>query len=129
VAYTNAAKAKLMLNNSEVGATQNYNDDSGVIYWDVPFSKGELKVIGMDEENNEVSSYVINSSNQPHSIKIISDEQIIDKDDVAQVVLQVVDENGVPVMLSDNEITCDLSNNGVLLGLEGSNNSDMSDYT
>ena len=129
VAYTNAAKAKLMLNNKEVGAIQDYNDDSGVIYWDVPFSKGELKVIGMDENSNEVSSYVINSSNQPHSIKIISDEQIINKDGVAQVVLQVVDENGVPVMLSDNEVTCDLSSNGVLLGLEGSNNSDMSDYT
>ncbi|NLZ95091.1 MAG: glycoside hydrolase family 2, partial [Bacteroidales bacterium] len=39
------------------------------------------------------------------------------------------DENGVPVMLSENEITCVMSNNGELLGLEGSNNSDMSDYT
>lgn len=129
VAYTNAAKAKLMLNNKEVGPVQDYNDESGVIYWDIPFSKGELKVIGMDKNNKEVSSYIINSSNQPHSIKIISDDEVISKDGVAQVILQVVDENGVPVMLSDNEITCYLSANGELLGLEGSNNSDMSDYT
>lgn len=129
VAYTNAAKAKLLLNNKEVGATQDYNDESGVIYWDVPFSEGELKVIGMDENNKEVSSYVINSSSRPHSINIISDNQVISKDGVAQIVIQVMDENCVPVMLSDNEITCMISNNGVLLGLEGSNNSDMSDYT
>ena len=129
VAYTNAAKAKLLLNNKEVGATQDYNDESGVIYWDVPFSEGELKVIGMDENNKEVSSYVINSSSRPHSINIISDNQVISKNGIAQIVIQVVDENGVPVMLSDNEITCMISSNGELLGLEGSNNSDMSDYT
>lgn len=129
VAYTNAAKAKLLLNNNEVGSIQNYNNESGIIFWDIPFSKGELKVIGMDDNNNEVSSYLINSSSHPHTIKIISDEQVISKDGVAQVILQVVDERGIPVMLSDNEITCDMSSNGKLLGLEGSNNSDISDYT
>lgn len=128
VTYTNAAKAKLLLNNKEVGSIQNYNDETGVIYWDIPYSEGELKVIGMDANNNEVSSYKIRSSSQPHALKIISEEQIINKEGVAQVVLQVVDKDGIPVMLSDNEVTCDISN-GELLGLEGSNNSDMSDYT
>ncbi len=128
VTYTNAAKAKLLLNNKEVGSIQNYNDETGVIYWDIPYSEGELKVIGMDANNNEVSSYKIRSSSQPHALKIISEEQIINKEGVAQVVLQVVDKDGIPVMLSDNEVTCDISN-GKLLGLEGSNNSDMSDYT
>lgn len=128
VTYTNAAKAKLLLNNKEVGSIQNYNDETGVIYWDIPYSEGELKVIGMDANNNEVSNYKIRSSSQPHALKIISEEQIINKEGVAQVVLQVVDKDGIPVMLSDNEVTCDISN-GKLLGLEGSNNSDMSDYT
>jgi hypothetical protein len=41
----------------------------------------------------------------------------------------VVDEDGIPVMISDDEITCHLSGNARLLGLEASNNSDMSDYT
>ena len=48
---------------------------------------------------------------------------------MAQVLLQVVDENGVPVMLSDNEVTCTVSGPGKLLGLEAGNNSDMTDYT
>lgn len=129
VVYTNAVKAKLMLNNHEVGSVQTYNDETGVIYWDIPFSEGQLKVIGMDANNIEVSSYEIKSSNRPHALKIVSDEQIINKEGVAQIVLQVVDEKDIPVMLSDNEVTCELSNNGVLLGLEGSNNADMSDYT
>lgn len=32
-------------------------------------------------------------------------------------------------MLADNEITCRITGPGRLLGLEASNNSDMSDYT
>ena len=34
----------------------------------------------------------------------------------------------LPVMLSDNEITCRIVGDGKLLGLEASNNEDMSDY-
>lgn len=129
VAYTNAAKAKLLLNNKEVGATQNYNDETGIIYWDIPFGVGELKVVGLNENNQEISNYTINSSGKPHSISIISEPQAIDNEGVAQVIIQVVDEKGIPVMISDNEITCQITNNGVLLGLEAGNNSDMSDYT
>ena len=45
------------------------------------------------------------------------------------MVVQVVDENGVPVMISDDEVTCRVSGPARLLGLEASNNTDMSDYT
>lgn len=40
-----------------------------------------------------------------------------------------MDKNGVPVILSDNEVTCHITGPGRLLSLEASNNSDMSDYT
>ena len=43
--------------------------------------------------------------------------------------VQVKDQNGLPVMLSDNEVTCTISGPGTLLGLEAGNNSDMTDYT
>jgi hypothetical protein len=48
---------------------------------------------------------------------------------VAQVIVQVVDEKGLPVMLSEDEVTCVVEGPGKLLGLEGSNNSDMGDYS
>ena len=43
--------------------------------------------------------------------------------------VQLKDQNGLPVMLSDNEVTCTISGPGILLGLEAGNNSDMTDYT
>ncbi|MDO5523986.1 MAG: DUF4982 domain-containing protein, partial [Bacteroidia bacterium] len=129
VCYTNAQQAKLMLNGKEVGATQNYNDETGVIFWDIPFQAGTLSVVGTDAAGKEISNYEIHSSQRPQALKIVSDEQTVKEDGIAQIVLQVVDSNGVPVMLSDDEVTCRILGNARLLGLEASNNTDMTDYT
>ena len=84
----------------------------------------------MDNDNNHVSNFTIQTSNRPHALTVVQVDKQIDKDNgLAHVVLQVVDENGVPVMLSDNEVTCNISGPAKLLGLEASNNNDMSDYT
>lgn len=40
-----------------------------------------------------------------------------------------MNENGIPVMLSDNEVSYDIVGPSEILGLEASNNEDMSDYT
>jgi len=130
VCYTNAVKAKLLLNGTEVGPIKEYDDNTGIIYWDIPYKPGKLEVVGMDQNNNEISRNSIRSSGRPHALQIVQADNEIDKNrGLAQIVLQVVDENGVPVMLSDNEITCQIAGPGNLLGLEASNNSDMSDYT
>lgn len=130
VSYTNAAKARLELNGKEVGQTKDYDDNTGIIYWDIPYQAGKLEVIGMDKDGNETARYAIQSSGQPYALTIVQSEKEICKDKgLAQIVVQVVDENGIPVMLSDNEVTCRIIGPAKLLGLEASNNEDMSDYT
>lgn len=130
VCYTNAAKAKLMLNGEEVGQTKNYDDNTGIIFWDIPYKAGKLEVVAMDESNKPVSNYAIQTSNRPHALKITqADKKISKESGIAHIVVEVVDEKGVAVMLSDNEVTCTVSGPAKLLGLEASNNSDMSDYT
>lgn len=130
VCYTNAEKAKLLLNGTEVGETKEYDDQTGIIFWDIPYKAGKLEVVGLDKKNNIVSGYTIQSSHRPHALKVVQTEKQIDKENgLAHVVVQVVDENGIPVRLADNEVTCTISGPAKLLGLEASNNSDMSDYT
>lgn len=130
VCYTNAAKAKLMLNGTQVGDTKDYDDNTGIIYWDIPFRAGKLEVVGLNGNNEQVSSYAITTSKRPAAITILPEETMISQDGgLAQIVVQVVDENGVPVMLSDDEVTCRIIGPAKLMGLEASNNSDMSDYT
>jgi beta-galactosidase len=130
VCYTNAAKARLELNGKVVGEEKKYDEKTGVIYWDIPFASGKLEVIGLSNDNKAVSRYAIQSSQQPNALVINEKNITIDKEKgVAKVIVQVLDEKGLPVMLSDNEVTCTVSGSGALLGLEAGNNTDMSDYT
>ncbi|AHW60283.1 protein of unknown function [Draconibacterium orientale] len=129
VCYTNAAQAELHLNGKVVGEKKPYNNETGIIFWDIPYEDGKLEVIGMDENGNKVSQNAIQSSGRPNEIKVISDETTIEKGKVAHIVIQVVDEDGIPVMLSDDEVSCEVHGDAKLLGLEASNNSDMTDYT
>lgn len=129
VCYTNTAKARLELNGKVVGDEKKYDEKTGVIFWDIPFESGKLEAIGLNSENKEVSRYTIHSSQQPYALVINEKPLSIDKNGVAKVIVQVVDEKGNPVMLSDNELTCTITGSGKLLGLEAGNNTDMGDYT
>ncbi len=130
VTYTNAAKARLILNGKEIGATKNYDKTTGIIFWDIPYAAGKLEVSGMDNNDNEIVRHAIQSSKLPYALRIIKQTNSgLNENALAQIVVQVVDEDGIPVMLADNEVTCRISGSARLLGLEASNNSDMSDYT
>ncbi|WP_343694532.1 sugar-binding domain-containing protein [Flavobacterium sp.] len=130
VCYTNAAKARLELNGKVVGETKPYDEKTGIIYWDIPFASGKLEVIGLNKEDKEVSRFNITSTQQPVELTIADKNITISKDKgVAKIMVQVKDQNGLAVMLSDNEVTCTINGPGILLGLEAGNNSDMTDYT
>ena len=129
VCYTNAAQAELYLNGKVVGEKKSYDAKTGIVFWDIPFEAGKLEVIGFDKNSTEITRNAILTSGRPHAIKIISEETKVKSGEVAQVVIQVVDDKGIPVILSDDEVTCRIDGGGQLLGLEASNNSDMTDYT
>ena len=129
VCYTNASKARLLLNGKQVGDIKNQNDSTGIIYWDMPFQEGKLEVIGLDVKDNQTCSYALQSSGRPYAITAETDLSEIKKDrGVAQVTVQIVDEKGIPVMISEDEVTCTIEGPAKLLGMEASNNSDMGNY-
>jgi hypothetical protein len=126
VCYTNAPQARLLVNGREVGAAKNYDDATGIISWDVPWEAGTLEVVGMDASGGRVSGHSIRTTGRPHALKIVEN---VSGDGLSQIVLQVVDSDGVPVLLADNEITCTVEGPARLLGLEAGNSSDTGDYT
>lgn len=130
VCYTNTAKAQLVLNGKNIGDAKSYDEGTGIIYWDIPFSPGKLEVKGMNDEGKEIARYAINTPQQAYAIKISDADKNISKNDgVAQINLQIVDKDGVPVDYAANEIECKITGSAVLLGLEAGNNADMGDYT
>ncbi|MDR1153663.1 MAG: DUF4982 domain-containing protein [Bacteroidales bacterium] len=128
VCYTNAAKARLLLNGKEAGATKDYDDHTGVIWWDIPYARGALEVVGMDAAGNRTCGYTVRSSGRPDALTAVVDTAGAKDSGLLQIIVRVVDENGIPVMLSDDEVTCTIDGPARLLGLEASNNSDMGNY-
>lgn len=129
VCYTNAPKARLMLNGNVVGAVKNYDDSNGVIYWDIPYAAGKLTAEGLDADGKVISHYDITTSGLPYQI----DAQVLEGNDlsngqVAHIALRILDEKGNLVRLADNEITARSGRSLRILGMENSNNSDMSNH-
>ena len=129
VCYTNSARAKLLLNGKQVGEIKGYDPGMGIISWDVPFQSGTLEVAGLDQADHEICNYTLQSSGRSYALKIAQGDSVVTKNGIGLVAVQVVDENGIPVMLSDDELTCHITGPATLAGLEAGNNHDMSDYT
>ena len=129
VCYTNSPQARLLLNGKEVGETKPYDDRNGVIYWDIPYEAGTLVCEGLSKDGKVESSYSIATSGRPYKITAVADKTTVEgKNRIVHITVQVKDENDVLVRLADNNIRCDVTGAGRLLGMEGSDNTDMGNY-
>lgn len=129
VCYTNAAYAALFLNGKQVGEKTAYDMQDGIISWDVPYEAGTLKAIAYDEAGAEVAQYEIHTSYRPAALRVTADKTELSAGQVAHLTVEILDDNGNVVKLGDNEIVCTVSGSAKLLGLEGSNNTDMTNYS
>ena len=63
---------------------------------DVKYKAGELKVVAFDEDGNAVDSTFVRTAGKPHHIELTTDCTALEKDgkDLAYVTVRVVDRNG-----------------------------------
>ena len=131
VCYTNTAKAQLKLNGDVVGEMKPYDDEHGMIYWDIPYASGTLTAEGYNAEGNLQTTYTIKTSGRPYALRASLIETATQPHEsiahpTCQILVEVLDEEGTLVKLADNMITCHIEGPARLLGLENSDNSDMS---
>ena len=132
VCYTNTAQAQLKLNGEIIGEMRRYDDHTGMVYWDVPYAAGTLTAEGYDVGGKLQATYTIQTSGRPYRlratlIETASEPRLLQGEPrTYQVRVEVLDEHGILVKLADNTITCQVEGEGRLLGLENSDNSDMS---
>ncbi len=128
VCYTNCQQSQLILNGEPIGPVKNHDDQTGILSWDIPYKPGKLEVTGL-LDGKEVARYSIRTSGRSFSIRATPDRIVVTKDrDLIHITLQIVDQEGIPVILADDEVTCRISGPAKLLGLESANNTDMTSY-
>ncbi|MBN2611442.1 MAG: DUF4982 domain-containing protein [Bacteroidales bacterium] len=128
VCYTNCQNAQLILNGKKIDNPKKYDDETGVIVWDLPFQPGKIQVEGL--MNDQIAaSYSVETTKRPYAITAKAyNESISSASGVAMIDILIVDEDGKPVILSDDEITCRTEGPVRLIGMEAGNPNDMGDY-
>ena len=122
VCYTNAPTARLLLNGQPVGGDPARDAATDVLYWDIDYAAGTLRC-----EASNGAAYSINTCGRPYALRATPDKtSFAGDDDVIQVGIEVVDEQGNLVPLADNNITCIVQGPARLLGLENADARDTS---
>ncbi len=118
VTYTNCREAELYLNGELVGERKTYDDQTAVISWDVPYKPGLLEVVAYND-GKAAAKDKIQTSGRPYALKAsFFEEKQVGKNSILQLLIQVVDENDIPIILSDNEVTCHVEGPARLVGME-----------
>ncbi|MBN2685354.1 MAG: DUF4982 domain-containing protein [Pontiellaceae bacterium] len=122
VCYTNGDEAELFLNGERVGERKPYDADTAIIYWDIPYTPGELKVVAY-KDGKKVAEDSVKTAGEPKALRAEAAEKTLrGRDGVAVIEVSIVDAEGVLARQARNEIVCNVSGAGKLLGLENASN-------
>jgi hypothetical protein len=115
---SNLPELELFLNGKSLGVKKMADFDDRLYKWLVPYTKGELLAKGTSK-GKEISSKII-TEGKPATISIESDKTTLTADgyDVAHIVVQIMDDNGNPVLLENEEIEFEISGEVKLLGVD-----------
>ena len=128
VCYTNAAKAHLLLNGKEIGETKAYDDHTGVISWDLLYQPGTLYAEGLDAAGNVISAYAIHTVGEAVNFRLSLLDEKQEAVGVHQVLVELLDDTGHLATQDRHDIACEVSGDGIFLGMENADNRDMSGY-
>jgi len=128
VCYANCDEAELFLNGKVVGERQKYNDNTAVFAWDVPYSAGTLEVKAY-KNNQAVATAKLQSVGLPTTLEAkLLDGNGLDKQGLAQVLVNVVDDNGLPVVFAENTIHCQVIGEGKVIAIENGKQAAYDNY-
>ncbi len=129
ICLTNCHKTELFLNGESLGTKSIKDNDQAYLTWTVPFEKGELRAISMDEEGR-IYEDVLKTNGAPAGIKLSSTDKKIMADglDMTHVILEIVDSDGYHVDNAHDLIYVSIEGPGRILGLENGNLEDTTPY-
>jgi beta-galactosidase len=113
--FTKGDKVRLELNGKEIGEKAVSVDTKYIAVFDVPYQSGELKAIAY-ENGREIAVKVLKTSGEAVGIRLIADRSLIraDRNDLAFVTIEAVDENGQVVSDAAIKVKLTLTGDGEL---------------
>jgi beta-galactosidase len=90
----------------------------------VPYEPGTLKVVG--KKNGKIVTEEVRTTSKPAAIRLSADRKNVNADaqDIVNVKVEIVDENGLVVPTANNTIEFKVEGEGVLIGTDNGNPQD-----
>jgi beta-galactosidase len=133
--YTNYAKAELFVNGKSMGVKQKNNSNKYSRYrlmWnDVVYQPGEIKVVAYDEKNNAVAEKTIKTASNPYTVRLVADRTTIKAGgkDLSFVTVEIVDKDGNLCPRASNFLFFEVKGAGKLKALCNGNAIDHTPFT
>ncbi|MGM0621487.1 MAG: DUF4982 domain-containing protein [Bacteroidota bacterium] len=127
--FTRAREVKLELNGELVGEKRLTDEDKFIAAFEVPYQPGELKAIAL-ENDEEVAEKILKTSGKPSAIRLVTDRDQInaDRNDLAFIKIEVIDENGQLVPQDSIQIKLTVSGQGELVASGNASSDDMESF-
>jgi len=124
--FTRASHVRLELNGKIVGEKDLSAEDKNIAVFDVPYQPGELKAIAFDS-GKETAVKALKTSGEATGIRLIADRSTInaDRNDLAFIKIEVIDENGQLVPQESRKIKLIISGSGELIASGNADPEDM----
>lgn len=125
--YTNAQNAELFLNGRSFGIKTLAEADGGRAAWEVPYEKGELRVVC----DGGASCDALYSTGEVAEIRLKADKTLLmaNGEDGCQIEVELFDAQGHPVATHDLQIAYALVGGAEILGIENGDPKDLVPYT
>ena len=116
--YSNAAEVELFLNDKSLGKKAT-RKDGAAINWQVPYQPGTLKAVASNN-HKEVADDTLRTAGKPVKISLLPDRKSIGTsfDDVANVEIQLLDENGTLVPTAAGLVQFTLTGPGKIIAVD-----------
>jgi hypothetical protein len=125
--FTNCSEAELFLNEKSLGRKSMTEFPNHIIYWDVNYEAGEIKVKGYNN-GETITTNALKTTGEATSINAYAEKDTTGKTNLVQVIININDRQGNRVYNAENEITLTLPRGATLLGLESGSNTSHEDY-
>ena len=116
--YSNCEEVTLLLNGEDLGKQTVSRESRYIASWEVPYTPGELTVIGYRNEI-EVTRSKLKTAGRAKSLSLITDRIILNADgqDLSYVAIEIVDSDGQRVPRTQLSIQVSIEGEGTLIGI------------
>ena len=115
---SNYSTVELLLNGRSLGYRSMSMSQDRIMRWIVPYQEGKLTARGVLGNIETIAE--LKSAGKPTKLQVVVDQEslIADAYDVAHVVVQLVDKDGVPVQIENTRMEFDITGPAKLLGVD-----------